>query len=147
MINIVQEWGIDVFSTVHDNASNMNLAMEICDQFLNDLGGSGHTLQLAIKAGLSLPDIPKAVVAARRVVGHFCRSALATSELKKQQFQLDYKQNKLLSDCTTQWSSTLFIESIAWLFRLTDETVTKAAARKSLLLTNSAWDLIEYVLY
>ncbi|RXN01237.1 hypothetical protein EOD39_7385 [Acipenser ruthenus] len=109
MNNIVQEWGIDVFSTVHDNASNMNLAMEICDQFLNDLGCSGHTLQLAIKTGLRLPDISKAVVAARQVVGHFCRSALATSELKKQQVQLDYKQNKLLSDGTTRWNSTLFM--------------------------------------
>ncbi|MGH0148841.1 UNVERIFIED_CONTAM: hypothetical protein FKN15_014001 [Acipenser sinensis] len=47
-----EEWGIDVFCTVHDNASNMNLALEICDQFPNDLGCSGHTLQLAIKAGL-----------------------------------------------------------------------------------------------
>ncbi|KAK1172120.1 zinc finger BED domain-containing protein DAYSLEEPER-like [Acipenser oxyrinchus oxyrinchus] len=140
MNNIVQEWGIDVFCTVHDNASSMNLAMEICDQFPNDLGCSGHTLQLAITAGLSLPDISKAVEAARRVVGHFRCSALATSELKKQQVQLDYKQNKLLNDCATRWSSTLFMlerlfeQRLAVQTVLTDETVTKEAACESLLL-------------
>lgn len=56
---IIKEWGIQVFCTVHENASNMNLAMELCEMFPKDLGCTGHTLQLAIKAGLVLPDVFK----------------------------------------------------------------------------------------
>lgn len=34
---IIKEWDIKVFCTVHDNASNMNLAMELCEKFPKDL--------------------------------------------------------------------------------------------------------------
>lgn len=34
---IIKEWGIQVFCKVHDNASNMNLAMELYKLFPNDL--------------------------------------------------------------------------------------------------------------
>lgn len=33
---IIKEWGIQVFCKVHDNATNMNLAMELCKLFPND---------------------------------------------------------------------------------------------------------------
>ncbi len=65
---IIKEWGIQVFCMGHDNASNMNLVMELCELFPNDLGCTGHTLQLAIKSGLVLPNV---IDAARRVVSHF----------------------------------------------------------------------------
>lgn len=96
---IIEEWGISVFCTVHDNASNMNLAIELCEMCPKDLGCSGHTLQLAIKSGLALPDVAKSVDAARRVVSHFCHSALATCALKTRQEQLGIKSNKLQNDC------------------------------------------------
>ncbi|KAL2095544.1 hypothetical protein ACEWY4_007692 [Coilia grayii] len=61
---VIKEWDIKVFCMVHDNASNMNLAMEICEKFPKDLGWTRHTLQLAIKSGLVLPDVVKAIDAA-----------------------------------------------------------------------------------
>ena len=63
-----KEWDLLAFCTVHDNASNINLAMELCELFPKDLGCTGHTLQLVIKAGLVLPDIVEAIGAARHVV-------------------------------------------------------------------------------
>ena len=50
LTEIIKEWGILVFCTVHDNASNVN--MELCEMFPGDLGCTRHTLQLAIKTGL-----------------------------------------------------------------------------------------------
>lgn len=67
---IIKEWGILVFGTVHDNASNMNLAMELCEMFPKDLGC--NTLQLVIKTALVSPKVVKVYDAARRVV---CLSA------------------------------------------------------------------------
>ena len=66
----IKEWDHLRFA-VHDNGSNMNLAMKLCELFPKDLGCTGHTLQLAIKAGLVLLDIAKAIDAARCVVSHF----------------------------------------------------------------------------
>lgn len=95
---IIKEWGIQVFCILHDNASDMNLAMELCELFPNDLGCNGHTLQLAIKSGLVLPDITKAIDAARRVFSHFHHSAVAICALKRQQKQLGTKAKKLQND-------------------------------------------------
>lgn len=96
---IIKEWGIQVFCTVHDNASNMNLAMELCELFPNDLGCTRHTLQLAIKSGLVLPDVAKVIDAARRVVSPFHHSALATCALKRRQEKLGIRAKKLENDC------------------------------------------------
>lgn len=82
LTQIIKEWGIRVFCTVNDNARNMNLAMKLCEMFPKDLGCTRHSLQLAIKQGLVLPDIAKAIDSARRVVRHFHHSALATCALK-----------------------------------------------------------------
>ncbi len=76
----------------HDNASNMNLVMELCELFPNDLGCTGHTLQLAIKSGLVLPNV---IDAARRVVSHFRHSAVATCALKIRQEQLGIRAKKI----------------------------------------------------
>jgi len=69
----IEEWDLDLFGTIHE-ASSMNLAMELCEQFPHHLGCAEHTIQLAIKAGLHLPEIAKTTDAARRVVSHFRQS-------------------------------------------------------------------------
>ncbi|CAM4555269.1 unnamed protein product [Leuciscus chuanchicus] len=149
---IIKEWGIQVFCTVHDNASNMNLAMELCEMFPKDLGCTGHTLQLAIKAGLVLPDVSKAIDAARRVVSHFRHSAVATCALRKRQEQLGIRPNKLQTDCAVRWNSTyimiqrLFEQRIAVQSVLADETVTKPAIQKSLSLRASHWEMLEQLI-
>ncbi|KAJ8416239.1 hypothetical protein AAFF_G00382610 [Aldrovandia affinis] len=68
LTDTIREWGLVVFCVIHNNASSMNLAMTLCEDFSNDLGCTGHTLQLAIKAGLDLPEVAKAIDAARQVV-------------------------------------------------------------------------------
>lgn len=98
---------IDVFCTVHDNAAAMNLALKLCEGSPTDIGRIGHTLQLAIKADLNLPEIIKAVDAARRVVGHFWHSSVAMCALKEKQFQLRVNPKKLQNDCAVQWNSTI----------------------------------------
>ncbi|KAJ8381066.1 hypothetical protein SKAU_G00018440 [Synaphobranchus kaupii] len=67
LTDTIREWGPAVFCVTHDNASSMNLAMTLREDFSHDLGCTGHTLQLAIKAGLDLPEVAKAIDAARRV--------------------------------------------------------------------------------
>lgn len=147
--DIIEEWGISVFCTVHDNASNMNLAMENCQMFPKDLGCSGHTLQLAIKSGLVLPDVAKTVDAARRVVSHFRHSAVATCALKTRQEQLGIKTNKLQGDCPVRWNSTftmlqrLFEQRLAVQSVLADDAVTKPAVQKKLAMRASQWELLE----
>ncbi|XP_070409459.1 E3 SUMO-protein ligase ZBED1-like [Nothobranchius furzeri] len=149
---IISEWGIQVFCTVHDNASNMNLAMELCEMFPHDLGCTGHTLQLAVKAGLVLPEVVKAVDAARRVVSHFRHSSLASCALKQRQEQLGVKSNKLQTDCPVRWNSTfvmlqrLFEQRIAVQSVLADEAVTKSSVQKSLAMRASQWELVEQLI-
>lgn len=149
---IIKEWDIKVFCTVHDNASNMNLAMELCEKFPKDLGCTGHTLQLTIKSGLVLPDVVKAIDAARRVVSHFRHSALATCALKKRQEQLGIRANKLQNDCPARWNSTvvmlqqLFDQRIAVQSLLSDEAITKPSVQKSLAMKASQWELVEQLI-
>lgn len=127
----IEEWDLIVFCTTHVNASSMNLAMELCKQFPHHLGCAGHSLQLAIKAGLKLPEISKTTNAATRVVSHFCHSAVAHCALKQCQEQLGVKVNKLQNDRGTRWSSTfimlqrLYEQQLPMKAVLADETVTK----------------------
>lgn len=148
----IKAWDLQAFCTVHDNASNMNLALELCELSPKDLGCTGHTIQLAIKAGLVLPDIAKAVDAARRVVAHFRHSAVASCALKKQQSRLRLKPKKLQNDCAVRWNSTFVMlerlheQRIPVQSVLADETVTKPSALKSLTMRASHWELIEQLI-
>ncbi|KAJ8344468.1 hypothetical protein SKAU_G00317970 [Synaphobranchus kaupii] len=148
----IEEWGLNVFCTIHDNASSMNLAMEICEQFPHHLGCTGHTLQLAIKAGLNLPEIARTTETARRVVSHFRHSSVAHCALKKRQEQLGIKVNKLQNDCATRWNSTFTMlerlneQRIPVQAVLTDETATKLNIRRSLSMRESQWELIEQLI-
>ena len=135
--DVIREWGLgDVFCVVHDNASSMNLAMTLCEDVDEDLGCTGHTLQLAIKKGLELPEVEKAIDAARRVVSHFRHSAIATCALKTRQDQLNVKDNRLQNDCPTRWNSTftmlerLHQQRIPVQAILEDQKVTKPITKK-----------------
>lgn len=126
-----------MFCVVHDNASSMTLAMSLCEDFSHDLSCTGHTLQMAIKAGLDLAEVAKTTDAARRVVSHFRHSTVATSALTQRQAQLNMKEKRLQNDCPTRWNSTftmlerLHEQRIPVQAVLEDETVTKPTARKA----------------
>ena len=55
---IAKDWNLDnkVAAVVHDNASNMVLACDLLEGW-GDLHCFGHTLQLAVSAGLDIHSI------------------------------------------------------------------------------------------
>ena len=77
-----------VSSIVHDQRSNMRRASDILfnDKGWNSIGCSAHILQLCIGDGFKVTaTIDRTLGAARKLVGHFHRSTLATAELYRQQ--------------------------------------------------------------
>ena len=73
------------------------------------LGCSGHTLNLAAKAALTIPLASKMVIQARGMVSYFHKSVMATKILlQKQQILLDgaSQSYKLIQDVQTRWNCT-----------------------------------------
>ena len=97
-----------IVAVVHDNGSNVVLAANI----LQEKNGwvsvrcAGHTLQLVRNHALEIPQISKALGAARCLVEHFKRSELTASKLKMKQKQLVTPEHKLVQDVSTRWNST-----------------------------------------
>ena len=58
-------------AVVRDNASNMLLATELIKDW-GDLGCFGHTLQLAVNAGLNLNEISRLTAAVRNILSIQC---------------------------------------------------------------------------
>ena len=135
---IVGSYGVDVdkgrlIALVHDQGSNMQLTGEMLEEEIGceSLSCAAHRLQLCVEKGLSIGAITRAIGAAKKLVGHFRHSALATSELRKRQESMGIPQKKLQQDCPTRWNSTFYmIRSLLenrWpvIAVLSDETVTK----------------------
>ena len=106
---------------------------------------SAHILQICISDGFkNNASIDRALDAARKLVGHFHHSTLATAELYKQQSQMNMNQQKLKID----WNSTLYmiqhLVANRWPVSavLSDTTITKRQDR-TLDLTAHQWVLLE----
>ena len=80
------EWKISdkVVAVVRDNAANMVLASQLLEDW-GDLPCFGHTLQLAVKAGLDLPLISRLTAVCRKIVDHFKHSVVAMGALREKQ--------------------------------------------------------------
>ena len=152
---IVGSYGVDVdkgrlIALVHDQGSNMQLTGEMLEEEIGceSLSCAAHRLQLCVEKGLSIGAITRAVGAAKKLVGHFRHSALATSELRKRQESMGIPQKKLQQDCPTRWNSTFYmIRSLLenrWpvIAVLSDETVTKRQYRY-LDLSSDNWVILE----
>ena len=103
---IVSSYGVQVdkgrlIALVHDQGSNMQLTGEILKEEIGceSLSCAAHRLQLCIEKGLSIGAISRAIGAAKKLVGHFRHSALATSELRRRQESMGVPQKKLQQDC------------------------------------------------
>ena len=140
-----------VSSIVHDQGSNMRRASDLLynEKGWNSICCSAHMLQLCISDGFkSTTSIDRALGAARKLVGHFHHSTLATAELYKKQLQMDKDKQKLKIDCSTRWNSTLYmiqrLVTNRWPVSavLSDTTVTKRQDR-TLDLTAQQWVLLE----
>ena len=118
---------------VHDQGSNMRLSGEMMEEEMNceSLCCAAHCLQLCVEEGLSVTAVSRAVGAAKKLVGHFRHSALASNELKKRQEEMGKPPKTLHQYCPTRWNSTFYmIKSLLenrWPVTavLSDETVTK----------------------
>ena len=100
-----------VIAIVHDQAANMELSLRILQKHhnINSIRCSGLCLQLCLKTVLSINIVDRLLGAARKLVGHFKHSVVATEELKRRQMQMAVAQKKLIQDCTTRWNSTFYM--------------------------------------
>ena len=136
---MVQRYGMKekVSAVVHDQAANMELCHAILceDEGWESVHCSAHCLQLCLKAGLSIPAIDRLLGAARKLVGHFSHSVVATEELKTREAQMNMAEKKLVKDVATRWNSSFYmldrLLELRWPVSavLSDETVTKRADR------------------
>ena len=144
-------WGIDecIAATVHDNGSNINLAMNLLDSW-PDQRCFAHTLQLAINNALSIAAIDRMLGAARRLAAHFKRSTMSTEALRNKQVALgspDAEVLEIIVDCSTRWNSTLDmlerLVKLRWAIGavLSDPTFTNLTQAKTLDMTDEQWNL------
>ena len=97
LLEAAKEWDITdecVSGLVRDNAANAVLGAELTGW--PHFGCAAQTLQLSVNAGLSHPTTDKAIATARKLVGHFKHSVVATTALKEKQVQLNIKQLHLI---------------------------------------------------
>ena len=139
-----------VTAVVHDQAANMELSLEILNRDLGweSLHCSAHCLQLCLKAGFSINAIDRLVGAARKLVGHFNHSVVASEQLKRRQAQMGNREKKLVQECATRWNSTFYmlerLLEMRWPVSavLSDEQITKRSDR-SLHLRTEQWTLLK----
>ena len=137
-----------VKAIVHDQAANMELSLSILQEHhsIESVRCSGHCLQLCLKAALSINAVDQLLGAARKLVGHFKHSIVATEELKRRQTQMEVAQKKLIQDCATRWNSAFYmlerLVEMRWPICavLSDDTVTKRDDRY-LELRTEQWDM------
>ena len=116
----------------------------------NDLGCFGHTLQLAVNAGLNLSTVSCLVASARRLVAHFKHSVISCAALKEKQKALNIPEHSLIQDVCTRWNSMYLmlerVEEQKWALYavLHDDLVTRQEHRV-LDLEVDQWELLKQV--
>ena len=152
LMNGAKEWKIEekISAVVRDNAANMVLAMELLEDW-SDQSCFGHTLQLAVNAGLDLSIINRLTAVCRKIVGHFRHSVVAMGALRTRQTNMSIPQHNLLQDVSTRWNSTYFMyDRLAeqrWAIYavIHDELVTPSSHRH-LDLAPDQWDLLNQLI-
>ncbi|XP_011686386.1 PREDICTED: zinc finger BED domain-containing protein 1-like [Wasmannia auropunctata] len=147
---IFSDWDVEhqIFTLVHDNAANMINAGEILQNTREHIGCAAHTLQLAVNDALQLEEIECIIQKARKIVGHFKHSALATQELHNTQIKLNFPEEALIQSCPTRWNSTYYMCERLYKNRtpilavLNNNSVTKPVQARNLEMTASEWSII-----
>lgn len=96
-----ERWGIihEVITVSHDQASNMEAAMQILMEDYNwrSLPCCAHWLHLCILAGLNISVIDRLIMAVKKIVSHFNHSVVATeARPEKKQHQMNIAAKTLL---------------------------------------------------
>ena len=149
---IVKDWNLDnkVVAVVHDNASNMVLACDLLEGW-GDLCCFGHTLQLAVSAGLDIHSISRLTGVCKKIVTHFKHSVVATTALHERQAALKLPKHSLLQEVSTRWNSTYFMyERLAeqrWaVYAVIHDDKVTPPDKRYLDLTSDQWDLLSQLL-
>ena len=102
---------------------------------------------MAVTAGLGISTIQQVVSMAKKIVGHFRHSVIATKGLEEKQISLNIPKHKLLQEICTRWNSTFFMcerlleQRWAIYTVIHDELITKADNRH-LDLKPHQWDVL-----
>jgi hypothetical protein len=163
--NTMKEFGLEhrVFASIHDNAANVNLAGQMINGTKDrpiafNIGCAAHSLNLSIgdamKKGVDQP-FENMVAAARRLVGHFKMSSLATNGLRtkvKEMLSSEHHGKGLIQDVSTRWNSTFYMLERLSLLRwpvvavLSDQSLTKPQEARVLDMPAKSWKLAEEII-
>ena len=149
---IVDEFGLGgVIALVTDNASNMVTAAE--EGGYTRQPCVSHTLQLCINDSLRQQTVTKAVATAKRLVGHFSHSALATQALHDHQRKMGVNRPlSLIQDVATRWNSTFLMVERLLKLRVSiygvlyQDGIISSTDRAQFDLKDSVWKLLEDML-
>ena len=150
---ISMDWDLDgkISACVHDNASNIVAAGELCDEW-QDLPCFAHTLQLAINKGFAIADVNALIKAASRLVKFFKKSSQATTALQRFQVRAELPNHRLIQWCKTRWNSLyemfnrLDEQKSAIQMVLSDKTVISAKKEEEISLIPAQWNKISFLL-
>ncbi|XP_066567854.1 E3 SUMO-protein ligase ZBED1 isoform X3 [Amia ocellicauda] len=141
-------------AVVHDNTANMVLCIERLQieepwEKMYSVRCAGHVLQHCVNLALQVEPVSRTIAAARRLVGHFQRSATAAAALKVKQQEQKVIEHQLTQDEPTIWHSTFFMLQCLVEQRwpvtavLSDPNVTRKADQRNFDLTSTQWIVVE----
>jgi len=107
IVDILDNWELStngLIATTTDNGSNIVAAFRSL-RFLH-ISCFGHNLDLAIKKGLNIHQIQRALGRCHSLVELFHRSWKKSRDLRMKQEQCGLPQHKLMGDVATRWGST-----------------------------------------
>ena len=146
---VLEVWNIQdthVSAVVTDNAANMTAALSSLEW--SHLPCFAHTLQLAVNKGLDANSLNQLSSLARKLVGHFKHSALATVALRQKQEQMSVPKHHLVQDVVTRWNSTFLmfqrlLEQRWVVYAVLHDERGSQSQYKHLLLKEEQWNLME----
>ncbi|XP_024886716.1 zinc finger BED domain-containing protein 1-like, partial [Temnothorax curvispinosus] len=149
--NVAAEWQIDtkIVSIVHDNASNIVLAVNSMMNVGSSSSCAAHTINLAVRDALKEDNISIVLAKKIKIVSHFHHSVIASQALAKKQEQLGLPQRKLIQSVRTRWNTDLLMAErlvenrSAITAVLGDRTVTTPLHAKNLEINEDEWSMFE----
>ena len=105
--DILDNWKLtkeNLVAMTTDSGANIVAAFRIVE--ILRISCFGHNLDLAIKKGLNINQVQRALSRCHSLVETFHRSWKKTRDLRHKQDQLDLPQHKIMGDVATRWGST-----------------------------------------
>ncbi|XP_015378107.1 PREDICTED: zinc finger BED domain-containing protein 4-like [Diuraphis noxia] len=154
LLDIIRVWDIynKVVCIVHDNAINIKNAVCSMAPDIKSRTCFAHSLQRCVNKGLEDKSIKDLLSTASSIVSHFKHSTVASKAFLAAQKNLKMSTNKLVQSVKIRWNSVY-----AMLVRLNDSrqaicsvlndrTVTTRTTALTLELSESKWELLEYLI-